>query len=69
MYRLKKKNSLHLMWDASLIMHCRIVTCVHLIEKTLSLGKKKKQKKQKKTKWMIGPNRLIGRTLFAFLQI
>ena len=27
-------------------MHCRIVTCVHLIEKTLSLGKKQKQQQQ-----------------------
>ena len=53
------------MWDACLIMHCMIVTCVHLIEKTLSL-EKKQQQQQKKT-WTIGPNRLIGRTLLVSL--
>ena len=40
-------NSLPLMWDACLIMHCMIVTCVHLIEKTLSLEKQQQQQQKK----------------------
>ena len=36
-------------------MHCMIVTCVHLIEKTLSLEKKQQQQQKKKKHERLDP--------------